>query len=143
MRGKQSNKADIVGIVAEIMAAEDRREAFRSSLLNIGDEARAELVIACQTAINAEKEVAQKAQKDKEELDRIERELFGTSVVVSGNHRADSKGKLLTLALERGATMDELKAIRGAVPQHLAYLRRHGFDVTLEKSTGIYRAVTK
>lgn len=135
MKGKKSNIEEMTQV---IMGAEDRRGAFRDSLLKIGDEERASLVVAVKAAIDAEKEAVERVQKEQDELQRIENELFGQNVVISGNHRADSKGKQLTLALERGATMEELKQIRGAVPQHFSYLKRHGFTITLKDN--VYRA---
>ena len=123
-----------------IMMAPDSREAFRQALLKADDDGRVQLVMACKEAQAQAQALKAQAQAQAQALADAERDLFGVPVHVQGNHRPESKGKALTEALSRGATMTELLSIRGAVPQHFAYLRKHGFTLTYDKSTGIYKA---
>jgi hypothetical protein len=134
-------QADVTSMVEAIMTAVDSREAFRQALLTINnDEARAGLVIACKAYQETVRQAQAQAQAQADSIAQAERELFGVPVAVQGNHRSESKGKQLTEALSRGATMTELLAIRGAVPQHFAYLKKHGFNLSYDKLTGIYKA---
>lgn len=128
-------------LAERIMRSDNPRETFKAELAKLADSDRPALVLACKSYQERERAERDKAQAERDALSQAERDLFGVPVTVQGNHRPESKGKQLTLALERGATMTELLAIRGAVPQHFRYLRKHGFTISYDKASGIYRAL--